>query len=48
MQSMKKLKYLEILWVSKNDVKLLLLIIGYPVYDSTIEELTMIPQIMKH
>jgi len=40
MQSMKKLKYLEILWVSKNDVKLLLLIIGYPVYGGTIEELT--------
>jgi len=37
---MKKLKYLDILWVSKNDVKLLLSIIGYPVYGGTIKELT--------
>ena len=40
MQSIKKLKYLDILWVSKNDVKLLLLIVGHPVYGGTIKELT--------
>ena len=45
MQSMKKLQYLDVLWVSKNGVKLLLLIVGYPVYGRTIKELTIREQV---
>ena len=45
MQSMKKLQYLDVLWVSKNDVKSLLLILGYPVYGRTIKELTIREQV---
>ena len=40
LQSMKKLQYLDILWAVKNDAKLLLLMVGYPVYGRTIKELT--------
>ena len=45
LQSMKKLQYLDILWVIKNDVKLLLLMVGYPVYGRTIKELTIREQV---
>ena len=45
LQSMKKLQYLDILWAVKNDVKLLLLMIGYPVYGRTIKELTIREQV---
>ena len=44
-QSMKKLQYLDVLWVSKYDVKSLLLIVGYPVYGFTIKELTIREQV---
>ena len=40
MQSMKKLQHLDVLWTSKNYVKHLLSIVGYPVYGYTIKELT--------
>ena len=36
MQCMKKLQYLDILWMSKNDIKHLLMMVGYP---DTIKEL---------
>jgi len=38
LQCMKKLQYLDILWTSKNDIKYLLLMIGYPCCN--IKELT--------
>jgi len=40
MQSMPKLQNLDVLWVSKTDVKVLLLLVGYPVYGHTVKELT--------
>ena len=45
MQSMKELQYLDILWASRNDIKHLLWIVGYPVYGFTIEELTIREQV---
>jgi len=45
MQSMKKLQYLDILWVLKADVKLFLLIVGYPGYGRTIKDLTIRQQV---
>jgi len=45
LQSMKKLQYLDVLWVSKSDVKWLLLMLGYPVYGRTIKELTIREQV---
>jgi len=38
MQCMKKLQYIDILWTSLYDIKHLLLMVGYPVYNYTIKE----------
>jgi len=45
MQSMKKLKYLDILWTFKIDIKQFLLVVQYPVYGQNISELTMREQL---
>ena len=45
MQSMKKLKYLDILWTTKIDIKRFLLLTQYPVYGQTIQELTIREQL---
>ena len=45
MQSMKKLQYLDILWTSKIDIKRFLLVIQYPTYGETINELTIREQL---
>ena len=45
MQSMKKLKCLDILWTFKIDIKRFLLLIQYPAYGQTIQELTIREQL---
>ena len=45
MQSMRKLQYLDCLWTSKNDIRHLLWIVGYPAYGYTIKELTIREQV---
>ena len=45
MQFMKKLQYLDILWASKNDIKHLLLMVGYPINGCAIKELTIREQV---